>query len=79
MMIGLLPTPASEALYIMLKSTPTTYCEQRETDNADQALRGMLDTLRKPLKLTATLRRRALKRKVDGKSVAAGPSRYSKP
>ena len=50
----------------MLKPAPTTDCDRQATDNLDQALSGMLDALRKPLKLTATLKRRALKNKGSG-------------
>jgi hypothetical protein len=49
------------------------------SDNPDQALKGMLMALRKPLKLTATLKRRALKNKITGKSAIVSPSRQSKP
>jgi hypothetical protein len=53
----------------MSKPGPTAYHEQRTTKDTDQAWSGMLDALRKPLKLTATLKRRALKTKTGGKSV----------
>jgi hypothetical protein len=53
----------------MSKPAQGPYCERQTTDNLDQVLSGMLDALRKPLKMTATLKRRALKSKAAGKSV----------
>jgi hypothetical protein len=50
----------------MTKPVSSAYC-QRTRDDLDQALKGMRDALRKPLKPTATLKRRALKKKVAGK------------
>ncbi len=52
----------------MSKQAPASYCERQTADNLDQVLSGMLDALRKPLKMTATLKRRALKNKAAGKS-----------
>jgi len=59
----LLLTHASEAVRVMSKLVPTKYCERQATENFDQALSGMLGALRKPFKLTATLKQRALKNK----------------
>jgi hypothetical protein len=53
---------------IMSKPVPESYYERQTGENLDQALSGMLDALRKPLKLTATLKRRALKNRADEKS-----------
>jgi len=55
----------------MSKSEPVPYFEPQTTDNLDLGLSGMLDSLRKPLKLTATLKRRALKTKAGEKSMRA--------
>jgi hypothetical protein len=63
----------------MIKPASSEYCEQQTRDNLDHALKGKLNAPRKPLKLTATLKRRALKNKVIGKSMNVGPSRRSKP
>jgi hypothetical protein len=62
----------------MTKPVSSAYCQQTR-DDLDQALEGMRDALRKPLKPTATLKRRALKRKVAGKSAIVILSRQSKP
>jgi hypothetical protein len=62
----------------MIEPTSPEHCEQQSKDNADQALQGILNDLRKPLKLTATLKRRALKNKV-GKSAIVSQSRRSTP
>jgi hypothetical protein len=56
----------------MAKLTPT-YRERQTTNNLDQSLSDMLDALRKPLKLTATLKRRALKSKAGERSVLGDP------
>jgi hypothetical protein len=61
----------------MTEPTSSERCDQQSKDNADQAL-GMLNDLRKPLKLTATLKRRALKNKV-GKLAIVSLSRRSVP
>jgi len=53
---------------VMLKSGPALFRERQTTNNLDQGSRAMLDALRKPLKLTAALKRRALKKKVGIKS-----------
>jgi hypothetical protein len=53
---------------VMLKSEPVLYRERQATNDIDQTSRAMLDALRKPLKLTAALKRRALKKKVGVKS-----------
>jgi hypothetical protein len=50
----------------MSKRGPTRYCERQVTESFDQVSRGMLDALRKPLKLTATLKRRSLRKKASG-------------
>ena len=50
----------------MTKPVSLAYCRQTR-DDLDQALKGMRDALRKPLKPTATLKRRALKKKFTGK------------
>jgi hypothetical protein len=63
----------------MTKPASSGYWEQQTSDNLDQALKGMLMALRKPLKLTATLKRRALKNKIAGKPAIVSPSRQSKP
>ncbi len=52
----------------MSKLLSTKSGQRQATDNFDQDLSGMLDALRKPLKLTATLKRRALKNKASGKN-----------
>jgi hypothetical protein len=66
--LWLLIIHAKESVSVMPKPAPASYCERKTTDNLDQALSGMLDALRKPLKMTATLKRRALKNKAAGKS-----------
>jgi hypothetical protein len=58
-------------MYVMSKPEPVPYFEPQTTDNLDLRLSGMLDSLRKPLKLTATLKRRALKNKAGEKSTRA--------
>jgi hypothetical protein len=63
----------------MTKPASTTECEQQTTDDFDQVLNGMLSSLRKPSKLTATLKRRALKNKAKGKSAIIASSRQSTP
>lgn len=55
----------------MSKSEPVPYFEPQTTDNLDLGLSAVLDSLRKPLKLTATLKRRALKTKAGEKSILA--------
>lgn len=55
----------------MSKSAPVPYFEPKTTDKIDLGLSGMLDSLRKPSKPTATLKRRALKIKGGGKSTLA--------
>jgi hypothetical protein len=61
-------------MHVMSKLEP--YFGPQTTDSLDLGLGGMLDALRKPSKLTATLRRRALKKKAGGKSThaEAGPA-----
>ena len=54
----------------MSKPAPTTY-------DFDQGLSGALDALRKPLKLTATLKRRALRNKAPEKVAIIGCRRAS--
>jgi hypothetical protein len=61
----------------MTKPASSGYFQQTR-DNVDQALEGMLDALRKPLKPTATLKRRALKSKATGKSAIVNLSQQSK-
>jgi hypothetical protein len=53
---------------VMSKSVPAPCRERWTTEDLDQGLSNMLDSLRKPLKLTATLKRRALKNKAGEKS-----------
>jgi len=64
----------------MTKPSPTTHCERQPSDNFDQALNSMLmlNALRKPLKLTATLKRRALKKPSTAKSAIVDPSPESR-
>ena len=70
MMVWLLVIHAGKIM-VMSKSAPEPYFEPQTTDNLDLGLGGMLASLRKPLKLTATLKRRALKNKAGGKSTLA--------
>jgi hypothetical protein len=77
-MLWRLASSNTETAYIMPKLAPTSYSEQQTTGNLDQALSGMLDAMRKPLKLTATLKRRALKRK-GRKSELVDPGRQLEP
>jgi hypothetical protein len=56
---------------VMSKREPVPYFEPQTTDNLDLRLGSMLDSLRRPLKLTATLKRRALKNKACEKSTRA--------
>jgi hypothetical protein len=70
---------AVEEVYAMPRPQPMTYCGPQTKDNLDQMLSGMLDALRKPPKLTATLKRRALKNKATRKSVAVDPCRQPGP
>jgi hypothetical protein len=74
-MPGLSPPEASEAAHVMSKPAPTIYREGQTPSSFDPALSSMLDALRKPSKLTATLKRRALKNKVSRKSATIGPCR----
>jgi len=67
-MIASLLIHQNEIVNFMSKSEP--YREQRTIEDLDQGLSNMLDSLRKPLKLTATLKRRALKNKAGEKSAA---------
>jgi hypothetical protein len=67
-----------EAESAMMKPASPAYCGQPTMDNLDQALKGMLLVLRKPLKLTATLKRRALKNNAASKSPTVTPSRQLK-
>jgi hypothetical protein len=53
---------------VMLKSEPASYRERQTINDLDQGSRTLLDALRRPLKLTAALKRRALKKKADIKS-----------
>jgi hypothetical protein len=59
----------------MTKPASLGYCEQQATENLDQAMERMRNVLRKPLKLTATLKRRALKNRAAGKPVIVRPPR----
>jgi hypothetical protein len=68
MMLQLLLKLMCGVVYIMSRLGPKKYCEPQITDNSDRALSEMLDALRKPLKLTATLKRRALRNKIAGKT-----------
>jgi hypothetical protein len=68
MMPWLSQTQTSEGVYVMSKPTYAIYCGRQTRGNVDQALSGMLDAVRKPSKLTATLKRRALKNKAPRKS-----------
>jgi hypothetical protein len=56
----------------MSKSVVAKYCGWRPTKDFDHTLMCALDALRKPLKLTATQKRRALKKRA-GK--VGGPAR----
>jgi hypothetical protein len=69
MMPGIWSTQTSEIAFVMSKPAPTSCREQGTTKDVDQAWSVMLDALRKPLKPTATLKRRALKIKPGGKSM----------
>jgi hypothetical protein len=60
--------PAGGIMHVMSKLVPESYFDPQTTDNLDLGLGGLLDSLRKPSKLTATLKRRALKKKAGGKS-----------
>jgi hypothetical protein len=60
---------------VMPESEPPAYIGRQTIDNLDLTLRSRLDALRKPLKLTATLKRRALRDKTRGKQHLPGPSR----
>jgi len=51
----------------MTKLASITVCKAVTSESFNQAFDG-LNALRKPLKLTATLKRRALKKKTAGKS-----------
>jgi hypothetical protein len=53
---------------VMLKSEPASYRERQTINDLDQGSRALLDALRRPLKLTAALKRRALKKKANVKS-----------
>ncbi|MGA2056319.1 MAG: hypothetical protein ABSG88_13500 [Bradyrhizobium sp.] len=53
---------------VMLKSEPASYRERQTINDLDQESRALLDALRRPLKLTAALKRRALKKKANVKS-----------
>jgi hypothetical protein len=57
-------------MYVMSKSALEPYFEPQTTHKLDLGLSAMLDSLRKPPKLTATLKRRALKNKA-GKKINA--------
>jgi hypothetical protein len=64
MVVQLVLIHPSGVVYIMSRLAPKKHCERQATDNFDRSLSDMLDGLRKPPKLTATLKRRALKNKV---------------
>jgi hypothetical protein len=53
---------------VTLKSEPASYRERQTINDLDEGSRALLDALRRPLKLTAALKRRALKKKADVKS-----------
>jgi hypothetical protein len=72
-------THAGEDVCAMPRPEPTTYCGPQTKDNLDQALSSILDALRKPSKLTATLKRRALKHRTGGKPVIVDPCRQPGP
>jgi hypothetical protein len=72
-------TCAVEDVCAMPRPEPTTHCGPQTKDHLDQVLSSMLDALRKPPKLTATLKRRALKNKAAGKSVTVDPCRQPGP
>jgi hypothetical protein len=61
-------------VYFMSRLMPKKSGERPATNNLDRALSDMLDALRKPQKLTATLKRRALKNKIGGKNVLSEAS-----
>lgn len=63
----------------MSKSVPESYYERQMGENLDQALSDMLDALRKPLKLTATLKRRALKNRADENQCWSSTGRHQRP
>jgi hypothetical protein len=56
----------------MIKTLPTKYNEQDARTRFNQVLNDALGAPRKPLPVTATLKRRALKKKRDKSSKKAG-------
>jgi hypothetical protein len=71
-----MPTVANacgEVVSVMPRSVPSKYCDQQVTDHLEQALSRVREALREPLKLTATLKRRALKHKTAEKIGGPGP------
>jgi hypothetical protein len=56
----------------MIKRAPTRYSEQDAAARLDQALTNALSSPRKPLTMTATLKRRALKKKTGKPIKKAG-------
>jgi len=73
------PVVTQARLCAMTKPVPITSGEQLAANKPDQHLNDLLSALRKPVKLTATLRRRALKNKaivtsaIDTRSRLSGP------
>jgi hypothetical protein len=56
----------------MIKPAPTRYSEQDTRVRFDRALNDALSAPRKPLMMTATLKRRALKKKLSKPDKKAG-------
>jgi len=74
MMVFPTGTQTSETVYAMAKPVPTTCGEQQAANELDQRLKDLLNALRKPVKPTATLQRRALKNKATSAIRASSPS-----
>jgi hypothetical protein len=71
--------PSERGVSVMAKPVPTTYDKRRAANELDQRSKDLLGALRKPLKPTATLRRRALKNKTAVTSTTVTPSGPSRP
>jgi hypothetical protein len=56
----------------MTKTVPTKYNEQDARTRFDRRLNEALSAPRKPLPMTATMKRRALKKKLDNPGKKAG-------
>jgi hypothetical protein len=69
----LVANSCGEVVNVMSKSATSKYCDQQITDNLEQMLTRVRESLREPLKLTVTSKRRALKGKAAGKIGGPGP------